>query len=75
MNRSRYSAVLLLLFVPLAVGKQAASAPADALYVERGAIADGTYSNECLGFSLPIPAGWQLNSQVVGTDLKGRHFA
>src|SRR5580704_9896359 len=40
----------------------------DALYFENGTIANGIYSNECLGFSLPIPAGWNINTQAGHDD-------
>jgi TonB family protein len=31
-----------------------------------------TYANECFGFSLPLPAGWQI---LAGGDRKGLHMA
>lgn len=34
---------------------------------DEGAIANGTYSNECLGFRFPIPKGWEVNSELLGT--------
>jgi len=37
---------------------------------ENGAIADGVYSNECFGFALPIPAGWEVDVTAGG---KARH--
>ncbi len=45
---------------------QQASNPPEALELANGVIANGVYSNECLGFSLPIPAGWEVDAKVVG---------
>jgi hypothetical protein len=39
---------------------------------ENGTIANGIYSNECFGFSLPIPAGWEVNDAVTAGG-KARH--
>jgi TonB family protein len=46
--------------------------PASRGVYEYGSIVDQTYSNECFGFSLPIPSGWQI---LVGGDGKGLHIA
>ena len=32
---------------------------------DTGTVTNGTYTNECFGFSLLIPFGWQVNSQVA----------
>ena len=40
---------------------------------ENGSIANNVYTNDCLGFSLAIPAAWQLNTQFLGADGKARH--
>jgi TonB family protein len=40
---------------------------------EDGTVSNGTYSNECLGFSLEIPAGWETPYQQ-GTQARGRHI-
>jgi TonB family protein len=42
------------------------------LAFENGAIANGIYSNECFGFSLPVPAGWEVNEAVTAGG-KARH--
>jgi TonB family protein len=34
---------------------------------DHGTIATGFYINQCLGFSYPIPEGWVVNSDVLGT--------
>jgi len=41
------------------------NAPPSTLNFENGVIANGVYSNECFGFSLPIPAGWKINESIV----------
>lgn len=40
---------------------------------ENGNIANNVYTNDCFGFSLAIPAAWQLNTQFLGADGKARH--
>lgn len=30
---------------------------------DRGVIANGTYTNDCLGFSLILPEGWEANNR------------
>jgi TonB family protein len=42
------------------------------LAFEHGTITNGVYSNECFGFSLPIPAGWEVNDAVTAGG-KARH--
>ena len=58
----------------LAFAQQPSTSLSNALYFDNGTIANGIYSNECLGFSLPIPAGWNLNTQIGRSDGKAmRH--
>jgi TonB family protein len=58
----------------LAGARQPSNDSSNALSFENGTIANGIYSNECLGFSLPIPAGWNLNTQIgSSSDGKARH--
>jgi TonB family protein len=47
-------------------------APADRGAYEYGSIVNQTYANECFGFSLPLPTGWQI---LAGGDGKGLHMA
>jgi TonB family protein len=42
------------------------------LNFENGVIANGGYSNECFGFSLPIPAGWKIDESII-VGGKARH--
>jgi TonB family protein len=42
------------------------------LAFEHGTITNGVYSNECFAFSLPIPAGWEVNDAVTAGG-KARH--
>jgi len=36
------------------------------LQIDVGVVANGKYSNDCLGFSLPILSGWEVNSEIPG---------
>lgn len=63
----------ILLQVP-AFTQQPSIDSSAALGFENGAIANGTYTNECFGLSLRIPPGWELTSQVVGAGVRARHF-
>lgn len=56
-----------------AIGQPAVSAAPEKLSWNSGKIVDALYSNECLGFSLPIPDGWELDTGIVGADGKARH--
>src|ERR1700752_4784049 len=33
-----------------------------------GIIDAGFYINNCLGFSYPIPEGWEINNEILGTS-------
>ena len=48
------------------------NAPTNTLNFENGAVANGVYSNECFGFSLPIPSGWEVNAVTAGGKAKRR---
>lgn len=65
--------VVGILVQALAYGQQSGGT-SDTLSVNSGKIAN-VYSNECLGFSLPIPAGWELDTKVVDTDAQAKHIA
>jgi len=58
----------------LATAQQPANTQSDTLNFENGVIAQGVYSNPCLGFSLQIPAGWEVTS-AFGTDGKAKHIS
>lgn len=45
----------------------------DTLSLNSGKIVGSIYSNECLGFSLPIPAEWEITGKIVGSDIKASH--
>ena len=51
-----------------ALGQQLTNASLDALAYENGSIRNNVYTNECFGFSLAIPEGWQ--PKPVGADGK-----
>jgi TonB family protein len=40
---------------------------------EDGTVSNGAYSNECLGFSFRVPAGWEIPYQQ-GTQARARHI-
>jgi hypothetical protein len=48
--------------------------PSDDLRVDRGTIANGTYTNNCFGFSLSIPEGWQVSAIPGVSDGKALHI-
>lgn len=56
----------------LATAQTPDTVPPTTLNFENGVIANGTYSNECLGFSLPIPAGWKTDESIIAGG-KARH--
>jgi len=61
-----------LLAAALTSAQQPGNDSSNTLKFENGALANGVYSNECLGFSLPIPAGWEVNEAVTAGG-KARH--
>jgi len=71
-DSGRFFAVVVLA-CGLAWGQQPGNSSPDAPAYESGSIANNIYTNECLGFSLAIPDGWQVNTQFVGADGKARH--
>jgi len=44
------------------LAQQTAAAPMVDLRFDHGRIADGIYTNGCLGISFPIPVGWQVST-------------
>jgi TonB family protein len=76
MKRAWLSFVISFALAPALVcaqqpGNDSSTAPA----YETGRIENNTYTNDCLGFSLAIPDGWQVNSQLLGADGKASHVA
>ena len=67
--------VAIALLTPALVWAQPAGNSSTTMAFENGSLANHVYANDCLGFSLPIPAAWRLNTQVVGADGKARHAA
>jgi TonB family protein len=64
--------VTILLVSTLAAAQTPDNVPQGSLNFENGVTADGTYSNECLGFSLQIPTGWKIDESIVAGG-KARH--
>jgi hypothetical protein len=50
-----------------AVG-QAPVLPINPSRFDVGTIDAGFYINNCLGFSYPIPEGWEINNEILGTS-------
>jgi TonB family protein len=65
--------VAIAILTPALVWAQQPSDSSTTLAFENGSIANNVYSNDCLGFSLAIPAAWRLNTQFLGADGKARH--
>jgi TonB family protein len=61
-----------LVAAALTSAQQPANDLSNPLTFENGTIANGIYSNECFGFSLPIPAGWEVNDAVTASG-NARH--
>jgi hypothetical protein len=55
----------VLLATALSSAQQHGNNSSSTLAFENGTIVNGVYSNECFGFSLPIPAGWVINDTVT----------
>lgn len=49
-----------------------AQGSSNSLWYENGSMANHAYANECFGFSMAIPEGWQSN--IMGSDGKARHI-
>jgi TonB family protein len=62
----------IVLATALCSAQQPANHSSNTLAFENGTIVNGIYSNECFGFSLPIPAGWEINDTVTPGG-KARH--
>ncbi|MGA7078205.1 MAG: energy transducer TonB [Terriglobales bacterium] len=72
----KFVALNFVVFVILAhavVWAQPGNGSSDTLAFENGSIKDNLYTNECFGFSLSLPAGWQLNAKVIGGEGKAKH--
>jgi len=68
-----YLVACAILSSAFAFAQQPANDSSNTLMFENGAIANRVYSNECLGFSLPIPAGWATTDGIMGPDRKATH--
>jgi TonB family protein len=64
--------VSAILLATALASAQPAKESSTTLAFENGTIVNGIYSNECFGFSLPIPAGWEVNDTVTPGG-KARH--
>lgn len=64
---------IALLTHALAWAQQPSNASSGTLPYEDGSIANDVYTNECFGFSLAIPDGWQMNTLFLSADGKAMH--
>jgi TonB family protein len=70
--------VVLLLFAATALPYAQQPSPGSATgiatqHFEDGTVLNGTYSNPCLGFSFPVPTGWETPYQQ-GTQARAQHI-
>ena len=70
--------VIFLLFAATALPSAQQTGPGSATGIatrqfEDGSLLNGTYSNECLGFSFQVPTGWEVPYQQ-GTQKRARHI-
>jgi TonB family protein len=57
----------------LAWAQQPSHDTSSVLAYENGSITNKVYTNECFGFSLVIPDGWQSRERLVGAEAKAGH--
>jgi TonB family protein len=57
----------------LAGAQQPSHDTSSVLAYENGSITKNVYTNECFGFSLVIPDGWQSRERLVGAEAKAGH--
>src|SRR5271155_5866093 len=75
MRRWRFGMVAVAILAPALVFAQLpGNDSSSALKFENGSIENGSYWNECLGFSLPMPAGWEVDSAVT-PEGKGKRLS
>ena len=69
-------AVVILLVCFSARAQQSSDSSSSAPAEESGSIVRSTYVNEFLGFSYPMPQGWQIDNETVNNDgkVKAVHF-
>ena len=67
--------VAMALLTPALVRAQQPGNSSTTEAFENGSLANHVYANDCLGFSLPIPAAWRLNTEFLGADGKARYAA
>lgn len=63
---------IVIMACGLAWPQQPGNDSSNTLTFENGILANGIYSNGCFGFSVPIPAGWEVNDAFTAGG-KARH--
>ncbi len=71
----KIGATLLLGFLATAAAQQSPPAAAAAPRVDAGQYMHETYTNECLGFSFHLPAGWLAKNQGINGPARAIHQA
>jgi TonB family protein len=65
--------VIIILTRALMCAQQRDNDSPATLAYENGSIANDIYTNECFGFSLAVPKGWQVNTWALGPNARARH--
>jgi len=73
MKRTIAAILLTFLATALVFAQQAPPVAATAPRLDEGQYAHDTYSNECLGFSFHMPAGWLAKSQGINGLARAIH--
>jgi TonB family protein len=68
MKLARFCFVAMTVLFSSLAGAQNASTAVNKPGSEDGTIVNNTYANEYLGFSYPIPEGWQVSNDTVGNN-------
>ncbi|HWY22350.1 MAG TPA: energy transducer TonB [Candidatus Acidoferrum sp.] len=71
MNCAPILALLLFLAWAPIHAHQPVNGQSDPPRFDKGTIENGTYTNECLGFSIAIPAGWEVSTHSGGAGADG----
>ena len=72
-SRPALLSVLLILAQSIASPQEPKIAATQSPRFDRGAYASDTYSNDCLGFSFHMPAGWLAKSQGINGPARAIH--
>jgi TonB family protein len=71
MKRLRMLPIIAIALMESIASAQPATSQPTQMGPKYGVVADRTYTNEFLGFSFPIPEGWEVNRDDVGKEREG----